>query len=75
MPDDDTPRPPDIEDVRWGLAVLAAIIAIILVGWGWGSNGHGWGHDGEIAHMMPPTAGSSADGPATRAWFPRANSH
>jgi hypothetical protein len=52
----------------WGFGVLAAVILLILLSYGFGNNGR-WGTDGGIAHMMPPVA-SSNDGPATRAWRP-----
>jgi len=54
--------------VSWGFGVLAGVIAIILLSWGFGGNGHGWGHD-QMAHMMPAGSGP-ASGPASRAWSP-----
>jgi hypothetical protein len=52
----------------WGFGVLAAVVLLILLSYGFGNNGR-WGSGGGIAHMMPPVA-SSNDGPATRAWRP-----
>ena len=68
MPEE-APRQGDRSAVGWGLAVLAGVILIILLGWGFGGNGHGWGRN-EMAHMMPPAAGVPATGPATRNWTP-----
>ena len=38
MPDDRPPRPSGT-DAGWGFAILAAVIAVILVGWGWAGAG------------------------------------
>ena len=65
MPDDMPPRPSG-RDVGSGFAILAAVIAVILVGWGWAGQGRGWGRGNQMAHMMTP-AFSSTNGPATRA--------
>jgi len=65
MPDDMPPRPSG-RDVGSGFAILAAVIAVILVGWGWAGQGRGWGRSNQMAHMMPPAV-SSTNGPATRA--------
>jgi hypothetical protein len=54
--------------VVWGFAVLAAVIIMVIIGWGLGGgNGRGWGRSDQLAHMMPTAAGPT-DGPATRAW-------
>jgi len=68
MPDK-APQRPYQSGVGWGFGVLAAVIVLIVLSWGFGSNGRGWGESDRMAHMMPPAAGSS-DGPATRAWRP-----
>lgn len=65
MPNNGTPRP-SVTDAGWGFAILAAVIAVILVGWGWAGQGRGWGRSNQMAHMMPPAV-SSTNGPATRA--------
>ena len=65
MPDDGSPGPAGT-DAGWGFAILAAVIAVILVGWGWAGQGRGWGRSNQMAHMMPPAV-SSTNGPATRA--------
>jgi hypothetical protein len=65
MPDDRPPRPSGT-DAGWGFAILAAVIAVILTGWGWAGQGRGWGRSNQMAHMMPPAV-SSTNGPATRA--------
>ncbi len=69
MPDE-LPPPRYDTGIGWSFALLAAIIGIIVVAWGWGGHGRGWGRDNQLAHMMPPAAGGSNDGPATRAWSP-----
>ncbi len=51
--------------VGWSFGILAAILVVILIAWGWGSPGRGWGRGNQLAHMMPPAV-SPADGPATR---------
>ena len=68
MPDE-VPQRRETSSVGWGFAVLAAVIVIIMIGWGVGGNGGGWGRS-EMAHMTPP-AGNSDDGPATRSWIPK----
>jgi hypothetical protein len=70
MPDDEVPPPP-FENVGWGFAVLAAVVAIILLSWSASDRGRGWGRDNQLAHMMPPAAASPNDSPATRAWSPQ----
>ena len=60
------PPRPSGTDAGWGFAILAAVIAVILVGWGWAGQGRGWGRSDQMAHMMPPAV-SSTNGPATRA--------
>jgi hypothetical protein len=55
--------------VGWGFAILAAVVIVILIGWSFGGNGHGWGRRNQLAHMMPP-APEPASGPATRSWTP-----
>ena len=60
------PPRPSGTDAGWGFAILAAVIAVILVGWGWAGAGRGWGRNNQMAHMMPPAV-SSTNGPATRA--------
>jgi hypothetical protein len=60
------PSQPSGSGVGWGMAVLGAVLFVILIALGFGGHGHGWGRDNQLAHMMPPAVGSSADGPATR---------
>jgi hypothetical protein len=62
---DDGPLRPSGTDAGWGFAILAAVIAVILVSWGWAGQGRGWGRSNQMAHMMPPAV-SSTNGPATR---------
>jgi hypothetical protein len=73
MPDE---MPPQVSNsgVGWAFGVLAAVILIIVFGWGFGGQGHGWGQDNQMAHMTPPMA-SGEDGPAARAWAPASNGH
>jgi len=73
MPEQGPPRRYG-DGVAWGFAVLGGVIALIILGWGFGGNGRGWGENNELAHMMPPASGYSTDGPATRAWSPRPSS-
>ena len=73
MPDEVPPRRSGDMSVAWSFAVLAAVIVLIFVGWGFGGRGGGWGRN-EMAHMLPPAV-SSANSPATRAWTPSPNSH
>ncbi len=59
-----SPRPAE-GGVGWGFAVLAGVIIMIIIGWGWSDgNGRGWGRSDQLAHM--PTAAGPTDGPATR---------
>lgn len=63
--------------IGWGVAVLAAVIMMIIIGWEWGGNqGHGWGRSNQLAHMMPLAVGPT-NGPATRSGTasPPANRH
>jgi hypothetical protein len=69
MPDE-VPQRRYENGMGWGFAVLAAVVAVILLGWAWGGHGRGWGRDNQLAHMMPPAAANSNDGPATRVWNP-----
>jgi hypothetical protein len=55
--------------VGWGIAVLSAVSMLILLAWGFGGHGHGWGRSGQLAHMMPPAV-NSENGPATRTGVP-----
>ena len=52
----------------WGFGVLAAVVLLILLSYGFGNNARLAERD-RIAHMTPPIA-SSDDGPATRTWPP-----
>ncbi len=74
MTEEVPPRPVE-GDVRWSFAVLAAVIIMIIIGWGRGDgNGRGWGRSDQTAHMMPTAAGPT-DGPATRVWNLPSNGH
>jgi hypothetical protein len=68
IPDHSEEKPQRINTsgTGWGFGVLAAVVLLILLSYGFGNNGRWGGRDG-IAHMLPPVA-SSNDGPATRAW-------
>ena len=68
QPEEDLERINTSSGTGWGFGVLAAVVLLILLSYGFGNNGR-WGESGGIAHMMPPVA-SSNDGPATRAWRP-----
>jgi hypothetical protein len=68
MPEEVPPRRSDMS-VAWSFAVFAAVILLIIVGWGFGGRGGGWGRGNEMAHMLPPAV-SSENSPATRAWAP-----
>jgi len=50
MPDDVPPRRYGT-DVGWGFAILAAVILMIIVGWGWSGEGRGWGRSNEMADI------------------------
>jgi hypothetical protein len=52
----------------WAFGVLAGVVLLILLSYGFGNNGW-WGERDGVAHMLPPVA-SSNDGPATRTWRP-----
>jgi hypothetical protein len=74
MPEELPPRP-FRGGAGWAFAVLAAVIIMMIIGWGWGGdNGRGWGRGDQLARRMPTAAGPT-DGPATRAWNPPSNGH
>jgi hypothetical protein len=74
MPNNRPSRPYDLSPA-WGFAVAAAIIIIIMIGWGWTGQGRGWGRNNQLAHIMPPAAVSSSNGPASRSNSASANWH
>jgi hypothetical protein len=67
---DEAPQRGGRSDVGWSLAVLAGVILLIILSWGVGGNGRGWGESNRMAHMAPPMPGISDNGPATRKWSP-----
>ena len=64
MPDD-LPSQQRENGIGWSFGILAAVILMIIISWGFGGHGRGWGRDNQLAHMMPPAV-SSDNGPATR---------
>jgi hypothetical protein len=73
MPDEVPPRPSESR-IEWCLAILAIVMTVIMIGWGWGERIRSWDQSNQLAQMTTPTA-ASTEGPATRAWTPPSNGH